>query len=126
MVREFGNRDCYLFLVFQMCFNRKTNRFERILLKKKSLKSRFFKLGRFQIRRFGSKTDFFEKICEIIRILKFSFSDIDDFSIFSSKMVVLKFFFTQNWVKLQKKLFVKSPGNCDVYFEISILTPKNQ
>ena len=48
------------------------------------------------------------------------------FLFFSSKMVVLKFFFTQNWVKLQKQTFVKSPRNCFFYFGVPISAPKTQ
>ena len=46
------------------------------------------------------------------------------FWFFSSRMVVLKFFFTQNWVKLQKNYVLKQ-RNWDFYFEIEISTPKN-
>ena len=48
------------------------------------------------------------------------------FRFFSSRLVVLKFFFMQNWAKLQKKLFVKSTRNCDFYFEVEMSTQKNQ
>ena len=58
----------------------------------------------------SKKTNFFEKICEIIRILKFSFSNNDNFSIFFLENGCAEIFFYAKLSQTSKKIICEITG----------------